>query len=229
MDQKDEKRKDETWQKRQLVLALIATALLAVMVGTLAWLNYVRALQTATVVDMPSLIIRGPLGSDSEPIRLGDIDVTAGTSYECVFSVHASKANAYKLQLAHTTNIPFTYEIFRAKDPVETEPSSGSYAKENQYYYSYSTQLGGSYINLDTANSDTQHHSYLADNSLHSQSYDTYELVQKNAEPLYWQSVSVPVTGEALDYYVLVVSWEEGLTNNKETDIVYLTVETALD
>lgn len=225
MDQKDEKRNDETWQKRQLVLALIATALLALMVGTLAWLNYVRALQTATVVDMPSLIIRGPLGSDSEPIRLGDIDVTAGTSYECVFSVHASKATAYKLQLAHTTNIPFTYEIFHAEDPVETEPSSGSYAKENQYYYSYSTPLGGSYINLDSVNN----HSYLADNSLHSKSYGSYEFVQINAEPLYWQSVSVPVEGEGLDYYVLVVSWEEGLTNNKETDIVYLTVETALD
>jgi hypothetical protein len=66
---------------------------------------------------------------------------------------------------------------------------------------------------------------------------------QKNAEPLYWQS-SATVDGKAvgyneyntayqtennrafLNYYVIRVSWGANqVTNDKETDLVYITVE----
>ena len=103
--------KQNKWQKYQLLLALIATALLALMAGTLAWLTYVRRLQTATLVDMPNLIIQGPYGADSAPIELGDIDVTDGSSRQYVFSISAINADYYKLQLAHTTNLPYKYTI----------------------------------------------------------------------------------------------------------------------
>lgn len=226
MDQ-NEKKNTEQWQKRQLVLALIATAVLAVMVGTLAWLNYNRRLQTATLVDMPNLIIRGPYGSDSVPIELGDIDVTAGEYYRCVFSITASKADAYRLQLAHTTNLPFTYTIYPAT-LSEQQPADGNFVKASGNYYSYSAAMGGNYLNKDatTGLAITDKNNT---NSKHGITYGDYDNVQKNAEPLYWQSASVEVESANRDYYVLEIKWKPGLTNNKETDMVYLTVETALD
>lgn len=222
MEPKEEKL--DKWQKYQLILALIATALLAVMVGTQAWLTYVRRLQTAAVVDMPNLIIQGPLDSDTAPLELGDIDVTNGTSRQYVFSITATNADYYKLQLAHTTNIPFTYTIYSA----QMKQLGGSGTHEivvGNYTYCYTRTpegaLPGGYLNAGDAGK--------ASNALHEQTYGAYSNVQQNAEPLYWQSnPAVKVTDPTdiqRDYYVLDISWKNGLKNNKETDMVYLTVE----
>ena len=58
---------------------------------------------------------------------------------------------------------------------------------------------------------------------------DTEEyIVQKNAEPLYWQNTD-PIEHQAselsfVDYYILEVSWDSTqVVNDKETDMVYLT------
>lgn len=212
------KEKLDKWQKYQLILALIATALLAVLVGTQAWLTYVRRLQTAAVVDMPNLIIQGPLDSDTAPLELGDIDVTNGNSRQYVFSITATNASGYKLQLAHTTNIPFTYTIYKAN--LSTTGTNGIHI--GNFWYEYNTEgagkLSGGYLNLDNE-------SKKANRTYHAKTYGDHVNVQQNAEPLYWQSKSVEVTGIQQDYYVLDISWNENLKNNKETDMVYLTVE----
>lgn len=226
MEPKEEKL--DKWQKYQLILALIATALLAVLVGTQAWLTYVRKLQTAAVVDMPNLIIQGPLDSDTAPLELGDIDVTAKEDdgeyhRKYVFSITAVNAEYYKLQLAHTTNIPFTYTIYPAE--MENLGGRGTHKKEEgNYTYWYTADqdhdLPGIYLNQDGSK---------ANRDYHEQTYGTYptEYVQPNAEPLYWQSNSVQADRNNVirHYYILDISWEEGLKNNKETDMVYLTVE----
>lgn len=212
MEQKDEKR--NSWQKWQLIIALIATVLLALMAGTLAWLTYVRRLQTATLVDMPNLIIQGPYGADSAPIELGDIDVTDGSSRQYVFSISAINADYYKLQLAHTTNIPFHYTIY----PAKLDGNTGTVVEVAGHNYTYSKPLAGGYLNQDATTG-------IANSSKHTESYGDYTFVQENVEPLYWQSSIVQVV-DARDYYVLDVSWKPPLTNNKETDIIYLTVVT---
>lgn len=217
MEQKDEKQ--NSWQKRQLVIALIATALLALMVGTLAWLTYIRKLQTVTMLDMPNLIIHGPYGSASAPIELGDIDVTSNvTSRQYVFSITAVSADYYKLQLAHTTNVPFRYTIYNAAK----NDSQGIYA--SGYYYADTGALRGNYLNaIDGVIADTD-----ATEPCHVATYEGYQTVQQNARPMYWQSAPVKVTDDR-DYYILEVSWDSGLQNNRETDIVYLTVETVTE
>lgn len=220
MESKEEKL--DKRQKYQLILALIVTALLAVVVGTQAWLTYVRRLQTAAVVDMPNLIIQGPLDSDTAPLELGDIDVTNGNSRQYVFSITATNASGYKLQLAHTTNIPFNYTIY--KTDYDTSGDYSITSAEHTYGYNADDTLDGEYLNQDNE-------SKKANRDYHGQTYETYltKYVQQNAEPLYWQSKSVEVnpdlTGIQRDYYVLDISWNENLKNNKETDMVYLTVE----
>lgn len=213
------------WQKYQLILALIATALLAVMVGTLAWLSYVRKLQTAAVVDMPNLIIQGPVGSITAPIELGDIDVTKDTHSGYVFCITSISAQRYKLQLAHTTNIPFTYTIY--KTGIDKAGRYSVTVGDHSYGYSPSDVLGGTYLN-PYADSTTQSAPLIADSTMHGQTYGGYSAVHKNAEPLYWQSEVVNLSSlddVQRDFYVLDISWEEGLRNNKETDMIYLTVE----
>ena len=205
--------KQNKWQKLQLVLALVATAALAVMVGTQAWLSYMRRLETAATVDMPTLILQGPLDSDTAPIELGDIDVTQESPRRYVFSVVSVDADFYQLQLAHTTNIPFTYTIYHA----DLVPKGGM-IQISGYGYNRGVELVGKHLNKGSTGK--------ADSALHKQTYDGYNNVQENAEPLYWQSESVKVINRDYqrDYYILEISWEPGLKNNKETDMVYLTV-----
>ena len=210
--------KQNKWQKLQLILALVATAVLVVMVGTQAWLSYMRRLETAATVDMPTLILQGPYGSDTAPIELGDIDVTQESPRRYVFSVVSVDADYYQLQLAHTTNIPFTYTIY--KTGLDKTGTYFASAAGHDYGYELSDYLPGNYLNMESE--------YQANRILHEKTYETYstEYVQENAEPLYWQSKSVEVEKHDYqrDYYILEISWEPGLKNNKETDMVYLTV-----
>lgn len=66
-----------------------------------------------------------------------------------------------------------------------------------------------------------------ADDSLHKESYDSYKNVQENAEPLYWQSDEIQPENNSgqgfVDYYILEISWNDDVRNDKETDMVYLT------
>lgn len=208
--------KQNKWQKYQLILALIATALLAVLVGTQAWLSYMRRLETAATVDMPTLILQGPFESDTAPIELGDIDVTKESPSYYVFSVVSVAAEAYQLQLAHTTNIPFTYAIYHAG--IVSEEAT---VQISGHWYQKGDILGGSYLNGDGASQN-------AKDDLHGQTYGSYSHVQANAEPLYWQSDKVEIPNiqqdYRRDYYILEISWGSNLKNNKETDMVYLTV-----
>ena len=76
--------------------------------------------------------------------------------------------------------------------------------------------------------------------SVNSQGEKTvYDYVHGNAEPMYW--ISSPQTLDPGDqteenyvtedssyytrYYVLEISWDSSLKNNKETDLVYLLAE----
>lgn len=202
-------------QKHQLILALVMTALLAVVVGTLAWLNYDRSLQTITKVDMPALWLRGGYSEDTASIELGNIDVeNAIREKDYVFSVVSTTTDPYILQLAHTTNIPFIYTIYPA---TISEVAGSNSVQYGAYFYNYSTALESGGILPNT----------------HEKTYGDYSSVQRQAEPVYWQSEIQQVDLNQRDgknfirYYILRISWDENQKNNKETDMVYLTVGTA--
>ena len=69
-----------------------------------------------------------------------------------------------------------------------------------------------------------------ADTTYHEHSYGSYNNTNKYAEPLYWQATDVPVNangridgGYFVDYYVLVITWNDSFVDNKETDMIYIT------
>lgn len=215
------------WQKRQLILALVVTCLLAVALATLAWLNHVRSLQTATRVYVPTLWIDNVHGTNA--MNLGEIDVQNAEWYTAagnpcrryVFAVCSNSPDTFRVQLAYTTNIGFEYKLYPARegssvDKDKSIPVTGS--DGNTYQYSYSSQLGGE---------AAQNHNATYGN------YDTKK-VHPAAEPTYWvsgaQNLDPEKDGHAVRYengtyaryFVLEVSWDSALKNNKETDMVYL-------
>ncbi len=119
----------------------------------------------------------------------------------------------------------------------------------NTYYYPYQTSdtsdkkqgnvtAKGGFLNALTdengqilGNGDEN----IGGTTFHKHNYDAYGKVNKYAEPLYWQVTGLPVTGKVgdagfVDYYVLKIKWAgKNLTNNKETDMLYITARKSID
>jgi hypothetical protein len=212
--------------KKIWILASGLVILLAIGTLSAAWLNYQRSLSTLTAINEPiHLYLKAGHGEDVARLYLGDIDVKSQTEADYVFSVESGSEEDYILQLAHTTNIGFTYEIYRATESTQSTEGAVPYVDEqgDDYYYSYAAadKLAGAYLNRSN---DTG----LANQTFHETTYGTYSYVQKNAEPLYWQGTVTPsrqqADGDYLDYFVLHITWtKDSIENNKETDIIYLT------
>ena len=214
----DNEKKESNWQKRQLILALVTTALLAVVLGTLAWLHYSRNLQTITEIHVPSLWL-----DNISTVDLGEIDVENAENglyrKRYVFAVVSNEKSPFLLQLAHTTNIPFTYTIYNAVKSQNVP--SGDYEAAGGVYFTVGSAVEGGYVNwVDSG---------LADGSYHEATYGEYTNVQKNAEPLYWKSKRQEFTQTEkpfISYYILEIRWgSDGGTNiynTKETDLIYL-------
>lgn len=109
--------------KIQLVIAILCTAAIPVY----AWFAYQDRIEALTKVKEPPSINLASGGEDPAVyISLENIDVTAKSSAESyekyiVFSIEPGKYSAYDIQLTHTTNIPFTYELYRVKETEVAE------------------------------------------------------------------------------------------------------------
>lgn len=218
----------KTYNKKLLPIA--AVSLIVIMITSVtaySWFTSQRRLDTITRINSPTaLVIGAGAKEDSANIDMGGINVTdEARKKDFVFCVYSDESvESYKLQLAHTTNIDFSYTIYKASEISNNTDGVVVYTDESDvshYYIKDGAALAGGYLNLNTDGK-------TANDSLHDESYGSYRNVQKNAEPLYWQTSSViqPTNNSGsgfLDYYILEVSWEENVSNNKETDIVYLT------
>ena len=230
MDQQTEKLQDsekkashKSWsaRKKRAILAVIAATLALLVIPVFAWLYMQRSMETITKVNMPYALLIG--AGDAKPIQqleLSNIDVSGTQKYkEVVFCVYSEKSSkSYYLQLAHTTNIGFTYEIYKASRPA-ADASAGDVVSYLGRQYKKENLLTGNYLNKD-GNSGN------ATNTYHNITYGEYKNVQKSAEPLYWKTSS-PVTlpddtGYYVNYYILHITWGDDVQNNKETDMIYL-------
>ena len=117
--------------KLLLSVALASIALFAAVAGTTAWLAADRSLTTLTKIDFVTLTLEGKT-TDSEPVNLGTLEV--GKSKEMPFRIVTKKNAKYILQLAHTTNLPLTYEIYTASEWAQkTTRIKEANAEEKQY------------------------------------------------------------------------------------------------
>lgn len=92
-----------------------------------------------------------------------------------------------------------------------------SYLKER---YKKGNELAGNYLNKGGNG--------YATNKYHETTYATYTKVQAAAEPLYWRTTNKETlpgsvhNGNYINYYILHISWDKDVQDNKETDMVYL-------
>jgi hypothetical protein len=233
--------REKTGLKIEIAVACVVTIALVILLATRAWFYFSRDMQTATKIHTPyKLLIAAGHKEDVINFDLGTIDAEKSTSENYVFAVYGKALEGYTLQLAHTTNIPFTYTIYSAEEkkdkPDEYQAAYTSSDNAMTYYYVSTGVLDGKYINRSTE-------SNIADGTKHALTYSDYDNVQKNAEPLYWQgNLAAPTLdtdgryiyannatendeeGNFIHYYILNVTWTKGtVKNDKETDIVYLT------
>ena len=221
-------RKLEKKKKLQLVIAVSLSVVLLVALPVYAWFTHKRSIALTTKINAPTqLYITAGNKESVANLEMADIDVEDGTYKDFVFGIGGTDVQQYQIQLAHTTNIPFEYEIYRAKSVQEADKDDDTVVyvsdEENKtfYYKIDGNKISGHYLNQ-------QGSEILANSTLHEKSYDTYSNVQKNAEALYWQSVDLSVNDAEkpfCDYFIIRVKWNDKVQNNKETDMVYLTVQ----
>ena len=231
----------EEKRKSKIIYIVLLLCLLGVAAGlTYAWFRQSYSLSTVAKIKASiRLDLAAGNGEDASRFQIGTVDTTGEgvTSKDYVIAVKKDKPTNYILQIGHTTNIPFTYTLYKA-----TEDNSGTviYVGADNITHKYKksdTEIKGKYLNKI---SDDK---ILANSTgtYHEQTYESYSKIQENAEPLYWQSNDTTLgTGtDLVDYYILTVSWEkrpagqhEDETNDKykyiddiedkETDIVYV-------
>lgn len=189
-----------------LKVALVVVAIIAVIAATRAWFFESKGLQTMTRVEFPYLYLYGK-DTDTVSVELGEIDVREAGEKRIPFRVVASRDSKFKLQLGHTTNLPLTYTIIKAEDDWENWENVSA-TSENK--------VEGEYLNKNNS---------IADKTRHGTTYGDYSQVQKNAEPLYWQSELIPRTKKEHNY-ILIVTWpkcDDTTVVDKDTEMIYLT------
>lgn len=221
-------RKMEKKKKRQLVIAVSLSVVLLVALPVYAWFTHKRSVALTTKINAPTqLYITAGNKESVANLEMADIDVENGSYKDFVFGIGGADVQQYQIQLAHTTNIPFEYEIYRAKSVQEADKDDDTVVyvsnevNKTFYYNIDGDKISGNYLNQNGSE-------ILANSTLHEKSYDTYSNVQKNAEALYWQSDTLAVNDKGrpfCDYFIIRVKWNDKVQNNKETDMVYLTVQ----
>lgn len=235
----------EEKRKSKIIYIVLLLCLLGVAAGlTYAWFRQSYSLSTVAKIKASiRLDLAAGNGEDVSRFQIGTVDTTGDsvTSKDYVIAVKKDKSKDkptnYILQIGHTTNIPFTYTLYKA-----TEDNSGTviYVGADNITHKYKksdTEINGKYLNKI---SDDK---ILANDKYHSQTYESYSKIQENAEPLYWKSNDTTLGSgtDLIDYYILTVSWAKrpaeqtkDETNDKykyiddiedkETDIVYISV-----
>lgn len=220
--------------KIKYVCAFIATLLVFFSSVVYAWFSLQHKLGRMQEIVPPNAIFLSAAHRKSEVyFQLGEVNTSADATHKYyVFSISGVGIPYYKLMLAHTTNNPFTYSVYPAtfsttkpdgadgvnyvtfKAPAENTtgaPNSFNNISDittgTVYYYSVpenATAISGSYLNKMEDSSP-----YLANDTKHSITYAPSDAVQKNAEPLYWQTGALQ--GDASNAfchnYILCVDW----------------------
>lgn len=173
-------RKLEKKKKLQLVIAVSISVVLLVALPVYAWFTHKRSIALTTKINAPTqLYITAGNKESVANLEMADIDVENGSYKDFVFGIGGADVQQYQIQLAHTTNILFEYEIYRAKSVSETEKSEAvvyvSDEENKTFYYKIDgNKISGHYLNQ-------QGSEILANSTLHEKSYDSYGNVQKNA------------------------------------------------
>ncbi len=236
--------------KIQFIVAAVCS-LFMVALPVYAWFTHINKIEAMSKIKEPPSINLASGHEDSAVyISLENIDVTKGTEQYVVFSVEPGKYPAYDIQLTHTTNIPFNYELYRVKESENgtieyighSDDGNGNIST-SVYKYSKITENALTLTNINPDNGATGR--VLGDEDglagYDRRNYNTsLDTVDQYVKPLY--SVArhiVKLTddgSEKRDYFAIRLTWSKKTDaaeaeywnyafNNKETDIIYISAK----
>lgn len=221
----------------QLFIAILCTMAIPVF----AWFSYQDRIETfSKIKEPPSINIVSGGDDPAIYISLENIDVSKSTEKYIVFSVEPGKYSAYDIQLSHTTNIPFTYELYRVQ---EAESGTIEYidhtrdvnVEESTLKYEIMAMAAGTTsgkVELKDINPDskTTGRTLGDENSLaayNRQNYDTDDKVNQYVKPIYSVARQIPQMNENedgssnRDYFAIKLSWIKGDNNLTEQETDY--------
>lgn len=222
----------------QLIIAILCTMAIPVF----AWFSYQDRIETFSKIKEPPSINIASGGDDPAIyISLENIDVSKSNEKYIVFSVEPGKYSAYDIQLSHTTNIPFTYELYRVQ---ESENGTIEYidhtrdvnAEESTLKYIIMTTAEGTTsgkVELKDINPDVGTTGRTLGNedalaSYNRQNYDTVnDKVNQYVKPIYSVARRIPQLNENedgssnRDYFAIKLSWIKGANNLTEQEADY--------
>ena len=210
----------------QLVIAVLCTLAIPVY----AWFAHQNRIEALSKVKEPPSINIASGGEDPALyITLENIDVnTVDHEKFVVFSVEPGKYSAYDIQLAHTTNIPFTYELYRVKQDdehgtIEYIDHTINVEEEMKLLYSIMTGAAGTttggMVPLTPINQVDGTNRILGSESKLERygrmNYDSnYDDVNQYVKPIYSVARQIPQlsygdddSGER-DYFAIKITWQ---------------------
>ena len=243
-------KKLRTGDKIMIISALVMSLVVIIAVPTFAWFSYQKKMATMAKINSPAkLSLRSGAGEDIIQFKMSGIDTESGHYKDFVFCVEGEDISQYSIQIAHTTNINFSYSIYQANPDANYDPDTDTGGvlyvtvdRDDVYYIPADSALTGNYINKKNDATYTINGSSvtrtIGDTNYEKPSYNnggSADERQKFAEPLYWQSSAVTADETSYDeddterafqnYYVLRVSWGSDVRNDKETDLIYITAQ----
>lgn len=233
--------------KRTLKIRILVTSFLILLLGTCittyAWLYFERrAIAVKEIADPTAINISAGNQENYMYIDLSGIDLYDGTYKDFVFGISGTNINTFQMQLSFTTNNQFTFEVYRATEGAVpggvTAISTVYYITHEStprtltYYTTEARKLSGTLVNQkgDENLGKNKTDSTGDPKNYYQNTYGTYDNVDKYAIPLYWQINDIApenVENHAFcNYFILRVKWDsENRTNNKETDILYISAK----
>lgn len=232
-------------KRRAIAFAAAAVITLAAVCVTsvYAWFYMGRAAAAVkTIADPTTIYIRAGNGDGIEYLELSNIDLKQKDANDdfaksYVFCVEGVGVSEYRLQLAYTTNNQLAFQIFRAElgteqpgDDIDVVYVTAGGVTQHYYANSTSDAVSGSEVNRDAGENPR----IIAKNNgaYYTATYGSYPNanVHEYAAPIYWQSdgsisVSLDDHDEFRHYYVLRISWPDNRSNDKETDIIYISTK----
>lgn len=234
-------------QKIQAVAAAFITGALVIAIPAYAWFTFSSKAETMAKIQEPNkLDIRAGDAEDVQYFELNDINIESITPDQpkCyVFCVVTESAKTYyDIQIAHTTNIPFSYKLYRAEEGQSTDPNVVEYTTHTTPSQKIYYKRKGEALELEKLNEDNGY----AGRKLGPKNDEYYNLVYgKDAKGItdapeiyavakYEQVKELDTWDPEHDFYILELGIEDSTTvegfkkwnaaeNNKETDIIYIT------
>lgn len=223
-----------TVKKIQFVTAALFSLASIAALSVFAWFSFQNKVETMSYVnDPPTLSLASGHNDSVQCFELKNIDVkreTDGEYYQdYVFSIETGKAAEYDIQLAHTTNIPFVYELYRAKEDengiVEYNVQEGDDAGKiirysilsgtfNDEAITISQDIQLENINPQDVNAQREIGSESVLKSTYGrENYTDGDTYNQFVEPLYSVARHIQTNDKTIDasdsrdYFILRVSW----------------------